>query len=478
MFARNRVSRPITFWVLLLYLSFVLLLGGGARPDIESLIILRPAAVLVCGFAVLGLKREHFRQYRWLLLFAAALFLLAAIHLLPLPAGLWGSLPGRSILQDGDQLAGLQDVWRPISMVPGLTWNALYALFVPLAALLLAIQLKPQDQYDLLPFLLCLGIATGFLGLLQVVGAEQGPLYLYRITNNGAAVGFFANRNHQAVFLACLFPMIALFASRAAETVEQARLRTVIAFAAGLVIAPLLLVTGSRAGFIAGLIGIASIPLLYHRPRIAKPSPTRRESSLVLAAIGGVGVSVLAVVTVLLGRAEAVSRIAASGSVEDNRFAVWGPIVDMAQSYFPFGSGIGTFQEVYKIGERDDLLDLSYLNHAHNDWLEIFMTAGAAGLILLTLAIAAWLLATIRAWRTGRGQLGVNQARLASIVLLILGLASLADYPLRVPFLSCFAVIMAVWLKSGGAPLRERTTDSSGSPTGLSIDGRMSNKEN
>jgi len=477
-FARNRVSRPITFWVLLFYLSFVLLLGGGARPDIESLIVLRPVAVLVCGFALFGLKREHFRQYRWLLLFAAALFLLPAIHLLPLPADLWGSLPGRSILREGDQLAGLKDVWRPISMIPSLTWNSFYALFVPLAALLLAIQLKPQEQYDLLPFLLCLGIATGFLGLLQVVGAERGPLYLYRITNFGAAVGFFANRNHQAVFLACLFPMIALFASTAAETIEQARLRTVIALAGGLVIAPLLLVTGSRAGFIAGLIGIASIPLLYHRPRVAKSSPARRESSLVLAAIGGVGISVLAVVTVFLGRAEAVSRIAASGSVEDNRFAVWGPIADMAQSYFPFGSGIGTFQEVYKIGERDDLLDLSYLNHAHNDWLEIFMTGGAAGLLLLALAVAAWLIASVRAWGAARGQPGINHARLASIVLLILGLASLADYPLRVPFLSCFAVIMAVWLKSGGKALREHAADSGGSPTRSSIDGRMSSKEN
>ena len=218
--------------------------------------------------------------------------------------------------------------------------------------------------------------------------------------------------------------------------------------------------TGSRAGFIAGLIGIASIPLLYRRPRIAKDRATRREPSLGLAAIGGVGVSVVAVVTVLFGRAEAVSRITELGALDDNRFAVWGPIADMVRSYFPFGSGIGTFQEVYKIGEPDQQLDLTYLNHAHNDWLEVLMTGGVAGMVLLAVAVAAWLVGSIRVWRARRGNPGTDHARLASIVLLILGLASVADYPLRVPFIACFAVIMAVWLKSGGHLVLAGATDS------------------
>jgi O-antigen ligase len=468
---RSRASRPIIFWILLLYLGFVLLLGGGARPDIQSLVILRPIAVLVCGFAVIGLKREDCRRYRFLLAFALALFLLPLLHLIPLPEALWESLPGRAIVREGDQLAGLDGVWRPLSMLPSLTWNAFYALFVPLAALLLAIRLRPAEQQALLPFLICLGIASGFLGLLQVVGGEQGPLYLYRITNFGAAVGFFANRNHQAVLLACLFPMIALYASAACETIEQARLRTVVALASGLVIAPLLLVTGSRAGFVAGLVGVASIPLVYRRPRVAKPSAARRTSSFGLAAIGGVGISVLAVVTVLFDRAEAVDRISASGGLEESRFAVWGPIVAMGKAYFPFGSGAGTFQEIYKLGEPDELLGPTYLNHAHNDWLEVFMTSGAAGLILMAVAVVAWGWGSVRIWRARRGGLTLGPARLASIILLILGLASLADYPLRVPFIACFVVIMAVWLKSGMDAARAEAVDSGGSSSRSSIDG-------
>jgi len=43
---------------------------------------------------------------------------------------------------------------------------------------------------------------------------------------------------------------------------------------------------------------------------------------------------------------------------------------------------------------------------------------------------------------------------------------------LRVPFIACFAVIMAVWLRSGGELVRAGATDSGGSPPRSSIDGR------
>src|SRR3546814_18783044 len=66
---------------------------------------------------------------------------------------------------------------------------------------------------------------SGGLGLAQVIGPRDGPLYLYEITNNGSAVGLFANRNHQAALLACLFPMLAVYASIDHPSAERMRLK-------------------------------------------------------------------------------------------------------------------------------------------------------------------------------------------------------------------------------------------------------------
>ena len=47
-------------------------------------------------------------------------------------------------------------------------------------------------------------------------------------------------------------------------------------------------------------------------------------------------------------------------------------------AYAPWGSGLGTFEQVFKLHEPDALLSPSYLNHAHNDWLELVAADPAA----------------------------------------------------------------------------------------------------
>jgi len=422
-------------------------MGGGARNDIESLILLRPLAVLICGVALATLNRRHIRDHRFLLGFAAALFLVCLLHLVPLPPSVWTSLPGREFIVEIERNAQIEGTWRPLSLVPSATWNALFSLFVPLGALLLAVQLSPEQRERLLPLFLILGMASGLMGLLQVVGDPEGPLYLYRVTNSGAAVGFFANRNHQAIFLACLIPMLAVYASRPASTFEQIRLRFIVGAAAILVLIPFLLVTGSRAGIILGLLGLVSTPFLYRRPAVEHASRPARLGPGVIGA-GLLGVAALGMLTILFGRAEAFNRLMAVGAgSEDNRSLFWRPVADMAWQYFPLGSGVGAFEDVYKIGEPDSLLSINYLNHAHNDWLEVVMTVGVPGMILLAAAAVAWAVGTWRAWRgPGGSSSRRSHARLGSVCLLMLGLASVGDYPLRAPFLACFGVVLAVWL--------------------------------
>lgn len=453
--ARPRTRNSMQFWGLVVFLALAFLLGGGARPDLGSLIILRPLAVVACCLAAVTLSRRHLGHYRILFGFAAALFLIVGLHLVPLPASIWAGLPGREIIADIDKAAQLGEVWRPLSMAPLATWNSLYALFTPLAALLLAVQINREEQYRLLPVMIALGLASGMIGLLQVAGPHNGPLYFYNITNNGSAVGLFANRNHQAVFLACLFPMLAVYAASGDKHGPQNRARPGLAIAAALVLVPLILVTGSRAGLAIGALGLFTIPVLYRRPRSEVKLERHRKAVIAALVAGFCAIIVLAIA---FGRAESFSRLVSPDALDDSRFTVWGPIAESARNHFPFGSGLGTFAEIHKIHEPDQLLRTTYFNHAHNDWLELYLTGGLLTALLLFMAVGTWAWASYHIWRKSGGDgRRVVHGKLASILLLMLGIASFFDYPLRVPSLSCVVVICAVWLRTalsteGNAP--------------------------
>lgn len=443
----------VQFWVLVAFLVLVFLTGGGSRADIQSLLVLRPAAVLACGIGFCTLSSRHVASYRLLFILVAAAFILVVIHLAPLPPYIWKSLPGHDIVADADRLAGLGDVWRPLSMLPSGTWNAFYSLFIPLAVLVLGVQLGRKEQYSLLLLFVVAGLLSGGIGLLQVLGAPDGPLYLYRITNNGSAVGLFSNRNHQAFYLACLFPMLAVYASTGVQTVEQGRFRLWISIAAGVVLVPLLLVAGSRAGLAAGALGLASIPALYSKPRFDRPEKrtVRRFNPNYLYT--GIGVFALSLLTILLARAQAFERLVAPDQANDLRFSVWGPIFEMAWKYFPFGSGIGSFVEVYQIDEPLNLLTPAYLNRAHNDWLEVWLTAGVPGALLLLSSVLGIAFSSYSAWRRmERQRRSTLFARLGSILLGLAMLASISDYPVRVPSIMSLLVVALLWLRGGSIP--------------------------
>ncbi len=396
---------------------------------------------------MIGLRWTHVRAYRFLFLMTAAIFVLMIMHLLPLPPQIWGALPGRAIVAEVDKAAQLGAVWRPISLVPTATWNAFYSLFVPLAVLLLGVQLTREQRFHLLPLVLGIGLVSGFLGLLQSIGAPGGPLYLYRVTSAGSAVGLFANRNHQAVFLASLFPMLAIFATVDVPSEQERNRKLGLVIAAGAVLIPLILVTGSRAGLIIGLLGLGLAVLLYGRSegvavdrrKLANIGPRR-----IIVAFAVLGLGAL---TVAMARAEAVRRLFAPDQTEDLRFRLWQPVAEMAWKYFPAGSGIGSFVEVYQVDEPYQLLNPTYLNHAHNDVLEVYLTAGLPGMLLVAFAALAFCrLAYVRVRSSIGAGRGVIFGRLGATIVALLVLASLGDYPLRTPSLMCLFVIATLWL--------------------------------
>ncbi|MCH7627642.1 MULTISPECIES: O-antigen ligase family protein [Novosphingobium] len=414
---RRRGPAALGLWLLLLA-AFAL--GGSARGDVVGLVLLRPFAVAMLGLGLVGLTRADIRSHRFAFSIAAIMVAWLVLQLVPLPPMLWRGLPGRGVVAAIDDAAGLQGSWRAISLSPDGTRNALFALSVPLAALVLGARLDRRERQRLLPLVMAIAATSAVMGVFQTLNAPSGGLI---------PAGLFANRNHQALLLAMLLPMLALRAQLAATPTSRA-----LALVATLPLLPLLLVTGSRSGMVCGVLALASMPLVGRGVRLRT------------LAAGLAMVAMMLAMTVSLGRGLAWDRLSATTPVDELRIEIVPVLLPLLRDQLPLGAGAGSFAKVYQMDEPDRLLSPRYVNHAHDDWLEVLVTDGFVAAALLLAAVTAFGVAAFRAWRPRQAFTAeIGFARLGLVLVLLCGFASLGDYPLRTPALACLFVVATLW---------------------------------
>ncbi len=430
---------------ILALLGFAFLLGGSARPDMLSVILLRPIGVLLLALAIAWTPREVWRGNRVLIGIALAWIALALVQLVPLPQAVWQALPGRELAIEIDAAVGL-DVWRPLSLVPWRTFNALLALCLPLAVLLLTLQVRRDRQHRVVYLLFALVIVSAVLGLLQVIGGPNNGFYTYRVTNPDSAVGLLANRNHNAIFLSLGLPLLAASLALWPTASELVRLRNAAGAGAGLLLIPFILTTQSRAGILVALL-CAGLALWVFRAPAAVSQKRRPRTQinprLIFGGFAAVGVVLL---TVVFTATNAVERLSRLGREDDElRLTIWPNVARLIGDYFPIGSGFGTFDEIYRTAEPAETLSPKYINHAHNDWLEVLMTGGLPAALILLAAVVFFATRSLQVLRTERDPRAIVLHRLGISICFVLALASLYDYPLRTPALAAlFAAGMAL----------------------------------
>jgi O-antigen ligase len=438
------------FFILIAFLVACLLGGGASRPDVASLLYLRPVAILCVAAMLLIPGQRDFRTYRIPLFLLAALALLMLLQLVPLPPDLWVSLGGNARYAEASAAAGLDQPWRPLSLAPDLTLNSLLALLPPLAVLIGFACLHPSRRTYILLFLIGAVCLSAFLGVIQLTSARSSPVFLYAVAHEGLPIGFFSNRNHQAAFLALAFPLLRTWILMPADKWRYRRARFWSAIAIGLFLIPMILVTGSRAGLGLALVGLVTAFLID--PRLGS---WRRGSGIGWKHLA---VHLLWIAPVLLigiafffGRAAAIERLMATQDLSFELRVQHTPLMlKMIGDFFPFGFGFGAFDPVFRGFEPDAALSPFYFNHAHNDLIELALTGGLPALLLLGGLLFWWLRRTFGAWRPLRAPSPATLfARLGASIMLILFLASLVDYPLRTPLMATIFAIACGWLAAG-----------------------------
>jgi O-antigen ligase len=328
--------------------------------------------------------------------------------------------------------------WLPISVSPNATWLSVTALLPTLAVFFGTILLGYRERRLLSLMVVAFGIVSAFLGLLQIAQGSGSRLRFFAATNLTEAVGFFANRNHFAAFLYVVLLFAAVWAIDIGFAVGPWRdrrifeARSIVAITASFLAIVILLaaeaMARSRAGMIltmVSLAGVYGLVLTDRRRRTLSATPL----NFLFAAAGTASILVVQF---------ALYRVLArfnTDPLDDLRLQFARTTIEAAWAYMPFGAGMGTFVPVYGMFEKpQDLFAHAYINHAHDDILELWLETGIFGIALMA-AFAAWFVSrAAKIWRLG--SVGANEfdrslSRAATIAVALIVTHSFLDYPLR-----------------------------------------------
>ena len=437
-------SHPVRGAIVPLFLLACLLLGGSTRSAWPNM-ALQLAAIAILAWAALAAPRaQSGLPGRNLVLICYAMVALVLLQLIPLPAEVWSALPGRETVVRGFELRGQPLPWLPLSLTPYDTMSSALWLLPPLAIIAAILRLGANRELWLAIALGLAAFAGVLLGVLQVTSGDvlNSPWYLYSITNNGMATGFFANSNHMATLLIVTIPfMVALLGGKRSgrRYVQQDAGRYAILGGAILILLVGLALNPSTAGIGLGMAVVAASLLI----RTSLGERWARWGILAVALLG-VG-AVIAIFTTPLE-----SSIAAAGPDQSysTRATSFANSLRAAAEMFPAGSGIGSFTAVYPAYENPDVVDRWFVNHVHNDYIELALETGLAGMLLMLVFLLWWIGRAIAIWRA---PIIDHFARAASVASGAILAHSMVDFPLRT---SAIAAVFAVCVALMAGPRR------------------------
>jgi Lipid A core - O-antigen ligase and related enzymes len=285
------------------------------------------------------------------------------------------------------------------------------------------------------------------------------------LLDRSGSSGTYVNRNHLAGMIELALPLsLALFVynfgsrfqkrKRAGGVSERvlAVLKSgnrpslvfillVVLFTVGIV------VTRSRSGIALAMLGILVTAIFFSR-RIGGRGTFGLVGQLVAISVG---------VAVFLGLAPVLDRFSVATLEGNARWDIAGATFDAAGVLLPFGSGPGTFADVFVLYQPLSL-GRWFINYAHNDYLQTLFEMGLPGAALIGLFLVLYLahwprLLTQDEWSGYRSvHVGAGIA-----IFVVCCCTALTDNNLRNPAnMAYFALVAAVYYAPAGPAAADR----------------------
>lgn len=417
-------ERSLIWLVALVFLAGGIVGGGPTSPNLSMFVELMAAFLGALGIA--GLVDGHYpRHARLALLLLTLVCLVPLAQLIPLPASCWEALPGREVPAEILRLANLESLARPLTLASEQTRLGGLTLIVPAAIFIAVLQIGAEGRDFVMRVIVVFAFVSALLGVFQVAAGSGVDLGIYRQVHDGYPIGFFANRNHEGDLLLIALPASAQVISTIAW---QHRTKGFAMIVAALFFSLAVISTQSRTA--ASLLpislgGVLAIWIGDVRDRRVWAG----LAALLLAALFSYAILKFTPVGQHLAH-----RFTTLG--DDLRPIVWQGTGDAIRSFWPLGSGVGSFVPIYQMFEDLNSVSDTWVNHAHNDYIEILLETGVVGLVLIA---SYFLVAGLALLREAPRPLRRQRYTAVTIILILLA-HSATDYPLRTfALLSIFA---------------------------------------
>lgn len=428
------------------YLLACVLLGGASAAGFIANFILQIASLPLIGWALWQIMQEPpSPQNRVPLALFAIFVVIALLQLVPLPPALWTMLPGRGAIAEGYRLLGIPLPWLPLTLAPDIAFSSVLWLFPAFAVLLAIIVLGAFRGKGIATAIVAITLVSIGIAALQVIGGTSA--YIYRITNYGGAVGFFANSNHNATLLIVCIPFLAAlqvsFLKQSASQRSASAIRLLVSTIYAVIFVGLL-INASLAGIGLGVPVALGSWLAFGRQQ---PSVRRIITGATVV------VSLAVLITIIVGPFGNNLFGDQKSNVALSRQTSFSLTLRAAKIYFPIGSGTGSFQPIYRTQEQLTSITTTFMNHAHSDWLELLLETGIAGIAFAGLFLTWWTVRVRAIWHADEPDPFAQAAVIATAAIM---LHSIVDYPLRTAALS--AIFAAcIGLMSGVRPYTYRS---------------------
>ncbi|CAA6823551.1 MAG: Unknown protein [uncultured Thiotrichaceae bacterium] len=373
----------LTALVLILLTTYPLV---GGMEVFNMLPWVEATALITLSILIIGTKDFSFINKRtWA--YIALILVTPLIFLIPIPFSVFETLPGYEIYAQiitwVSQNGNIQEPTSlPISLVPYRTEHAFLYLIPPITIFLILASINTRQKILIIYAILFIAFCEASLALIQFSSGSEYFFFGIPQLKPGIAYGTYQNADHLVFLFAMSLPIsiALLFAELNHKHYRQANssnsILKIIIFSMLIVIFIIgALVTGSRAGialtFLAGYLAYLTFSRRNMKKKILFLLP-----ALVIVFLGiSTFLDLTPVLNLFLGR----------NPLNDGRWLINVHTWEGIQAFFPIGSGPGTYPEIYRIFQPPE--QIGFINHAHNDFLEIIFETGVLGIALILIGL-------------------------------------------------------------------------------------------
>ncbi len=362
-------------------------------------------------------------------------------QLIPLPPVMVGFLSPEAfdIHQTTRMMTGT-DSWMPLTVNPKATVSeffrcSTYVMFYVLTVQLLSRKENLQATALTITFF---GGLLAFSSILQFYLTDDMALWFRHTPTNSIVVGPYANHNHYAGLMEMIFPIVLglflFYRPRIGNTSlikgiaeifsqEKANIHILIGTSALLIIVSIF-VSLSRGAMISTCLSLLLFTFFLLKRKISKGNTTLIIFVIILTALS-IG---------WFGWDQIFERFAqlknTQGIIYESRLDFWKDSLDIIKHFTITGAGLGAFSHIYPL-HRSIISEL-FLDHAHNDYLELLAEGGILGFLIAFSFLASLFYKTYKAFSARRDAISIYLYMGCITALAAILFHSFTDYNLHI----------------------------------------------